>query len=141
MAVGLSSFLNDLVLVTQRVVEIDKPMTPGEMLTHLRYYVENRGKDVEYISLDVTPTTETQTFYPEVGKVYSKITVNPIPLDTWMEIPTEEKVIDKNGKYNVKDFASVDINVNTLFSVDESGTLSVKNGNLSVDESGVMYTR
>lgn len=138
MAKGLNSFLNDLVLVTQRVVETDRPMTPSEMLSHLREYVEHRDSEIDIIltPLTVTPSKDKQIIYPKVGEAYSSVTVNEIPKDVWMEIPTAEKTINENGKYNVTEFANVDIQVNTLFNVDESGVLYVTNGSIEVDDSG-----
>ena len=78
------------------------------------------------IDLDVVPSKAEQVFNHDGEYGYDKVTVNPIP-DNFID-PVEEITINKNGKYNIREFAAADINVETgYFLKVEDTTLNFDN--------------
>lgn len=60
---------------------------------------------------EVTPTKEDQYIYPEDGFLFDEVIVEPIP-DKYIE-PAGTKEITENGTHDVREYASVNVNVPT----------------------------
>lgn len=58
---------------------------------------------------EVTPTKEDQYIYPEDGWLFDEVCVEPIP-DKYIE-PAGTKEITENGTHDVREYASVNVNV------------------------------
>ena len=69
-----------------------------------------------------TPTTSTQNITPTAGKVLSKVTVNAIP-DSYVQ-PTKTGVARANGTYNVREYVTLSVNVESSGSSLPTSTLS-----------------
>ena len=70
----------------------------------------------------VTPTKSTQNITPTAGKVLSKVTVNAIP-DSYVQ-PTKTGVAKANGTYNVREYVTLSVNVESSGSSLPTSTLS-----------------
>lgn len=70
----------------------------------------------------VTPTKSTQNITPTAGKVLSKVTVDAIP-DSYVQ-PTKTGVARANGTYNVREYVTLSVNVESSGSSLPTSTLN-----------------
>ncbi|MBE6156967.1 MAG: BspA family leucine-rich repeat surface protein [Firmicutes bacterium] len=79
----------------------------------------------------VTPTEEEQILTPSEDTYFDSVTVNPIPEE--YIIPTGELEITENGSYDVKEKASVDVNIQPKLgtkTITENGVYNASDDNL-----------
>lgn len=87
---------------------------------------------------EVTPTKEDQYIYPEDGWLFDEVCVEPIP-DKYIE-PAGTKEITENGTHDVREYASVNVNVEASggggITADQIATGAIE-GNLSISANKV----
>lgn len=73
--------------------------------------IENVVQEIfpDLVNLEITPTKEEQVFTHDGEYGYDKVTVNPIPED--YIIPEGQMDIIENGKYNVSEYETANVNI------------------------------
>lgn len=109
----------------------DATAVAGDILFPLTAYVNDQKVTgtLETQSKTATPTKDTQAISPDIGKLLSSVTVNPIP-DEYI-IPTGSQTVTTNGIVNVTNLASIAVNVpnkTSEITITENGVYEVKAG-------------